>query len=797
MEMAAATLALVVGLFSGVDMDHIMDTPMLARTTQMVFVGDELLDLGDGMVLGEHEGQAVAVTEEGFALDLAGELPAGMWSVELEAIAFGRGSDSFWVEVDGERIKRPLPLPVDTLGLRVVTFRIEEAGPHTIRFVLREAPGCMVRRVELYRPSVDSPIAPMREELVGVHPRLLFTADDLDGLRARMASDAGQRFYKAPSVLTRKPPAYTAGKRNGGAFRGLSTYAFGYLMTGDEAQLAAILEWLEAATAYPHCGVDLDAEYFMEGVALTYDWLYDEIPEDLRVRVRDTIARQCREVYQASLSGSTGGGLSFQQNHFWFAHLSMIMGASAVYDEVPEAKDWLAWGWDRAERIFLTFGTDGGFHEGPSYWDYSMPTLYLLVDLYEWCTGEKIPWADQGLHGQAEFRFRHLYPGIALSASLEDSSVAISRPPRRLLLWEAKRFGDPVVMGMAEALASVSTDRFNLLCLDETIQAEDPFEHLSLARSYEDIETAFARTSWDDDATALALVSRPLGGHMWADLCDRFGIGGTGHNHPEQGHFVLFGRGQVLAADPGYTYQKLARNHNTILVDGEGQYGDGEMWPRPKPGRAHLTGMVTDGDVTIISANPASAYPDELGLQRFDRTVALAGPDLVVVCDRLRSAEPRVFSWLLHHYGEVAEGNGTWAVTRGEAQLTVAPVLPTDVAAELETYRPTYIHPTRDLTPKVDPDISLIELQSAQVTEVTFLVPLLIADAGAAAPDVECLEGVGCDAVRVGETVIAFNREVGVSMSAPTPWGEALETHARAVVCRMVGGERQVVSLEF
>ncbi len=797
MEMAAATLALVVGLFSGVDMDHIMDTPLLARTTQTVAVGAEVLELGEGMVLGEHEGEAVAVTEEGFALEFSGELPAGMWSVEFEVIAFGGGADSFWVEVDGERLKRPLALPVDAMGKRAVTVRIEEAGPHTIRFVLREAPGSMIRRVELYQPSVNSPIAPMREELVGVHPRLLFTAEDLDGLRERMASDAGQRFYKPASLLTRKPPEFKPGKRNGGSFRSLSTYAFSHLMTGDEAQLAAVIEWLEMATTYPQCGVDLDSEYFMEGVALSYDWLYDELPEDLRVRVRDTIVRQCREVYQASLGGQTGGGQSFQQNHFWFAHLSMIMGAAAVYGEVPEAEEWLAWGWDRAERIFLTFGTDGGFHEGPGYWDYSMPTLYMLVDLYEWCTGEKIPWADQGLHGQAEFRFRHLYPGMKLSAALEDTSVTSSRPSRRLLLWEAKRFGDPVVMGMAEALASVSSDRFNLLCLDDTIQAEDPFEKLSLARRYEDIETAFARTSWDDDATSLALVSRPLGGHMWAELCDRFGIGGTGHNHPEQGHFVLFGRGEVLAGDPGYTYKKETRNHNTILVDGQGQYGDGEMWPRPKPGRAHLTGMVSDGDVTIIAADPSSAYPEELGLERFDRVVALAGRDLVVVCDRLRSAEPHVFSWLLHHYGEVAEGDGTWAVTRGEAQLTVAPVLPANVVASLETYRPVYIHPTRDLTPKNDPDISLIELQSAQVTEATFLVPLLIGDAGTEAPDVERLEGAGCDAVRVGETVIAFNREAGASMSAPTPWGEELATEARAVVCRLLDGERQVVSLEF
>ena len=98
--------------------------------------------------------------------------------------------------------------------------------------------------------------------------------------------------------------------------------------------------------AAPKSGVDLDAEYFMEGVALTYDWLHDQLPPDLRTRVRDTIARQCREVYEASLDNRAGGTIAFQQNHFWFAHLSLILGAAAVYGEVPEAADWLAWAWD-------------------------------------------------------------------------------------------------------------------------------------------------------------------------------------------------------------------------------------------------------------------------------------------------------------------------------------------------------------------------------------------------------------------------------------------------------------------
>ncbi len=786
--------ALAAGPFSGVDLDNLTDTPMLARETVVEANAKQLPTFGEGMKLGERDGKQIVVTEEGFFVQFDAELAAGMYGLSVTASAPDRGTDSFWVQVDGEQLDRALTLPVGTLDKRSASVRITEPGKHGFRLVLREAAGSVLARVELYRIKSELPRAPMREELLGKHPRIFFTADDLEAMQARLDDERVQRFYVPAGALTREPPPFKPGKRNGGAYRSLGSRALSYLLEPSEEKLQPILEWLKLATTYPDCGVDLDAEYFMEGVALTYDWLYEYLPDDLRVGVRDLIARQSRKVYEASLSGHTGGGLSFQQNHFWYAHLSLALGAAAICGEVPEAEQWLAWAWDRYERIALSFSPDGGFHEGPGYWDYSMPTLYMYTDLYEWCTGLHIPAGDDGLSGQAEFIFRYLYPGFARSAALEDTSTRHGRPPIRLLLWEAKRFKDPAPMGMAELLSGgPSWLAWNLLWLDEKVEGRDPREALPLAKYYPDIETAFARTSWEDDATDVVFVSRPLGGHKWAELCAKFGLGGTGHNHPEQNHFVLFGRGEVLAVDPGYTYKKMTRNHNTVLVDGQGQYGDGEMWPRPKPGRAHITQFVTEGDITIATGDATSAYPEELGLTRFDRTLVLAGRDLVVVYDRLSDKEPRTFSWLLHHYGELAEGDGAWTITRNEAQLGVVPIMPERFEAEASTYRPQYIHPTRDLTPKENPDINLLELKAGPATEMTFLVPLLIGNAGEELAQVEDVSTDSCDAVHVGDVLVAFNRGEG-EMTVAAPWGEQLKSQASTLVARMQDGERQVVT---
>jgi hypothetical protein len=786
--------AAVVGPFSGVDLDRLRDTPMLIEQVVFAAQAGELAKLGTGTKTETRDGEQVIVTQDGFAVEFEAELTAGTYRLSVQANAPGNGADSYWAVVDGEQVSAPLTLPINTMAERSLGIPVRETGRHQVRLMLREAPGSALKSVRLSRVTNSIPRPPMRPELAGKHPRIFFTADHLAAIRARLASDQVKQFYAVPGPLTRRPPPFRPGQRNGGEYRGLCNYAFGYLMKPDEKMLQSIIPWLEMATTYPHCGVDLDAEYFMEGLALTYDWLYDEIPAELRAGVRDAIARQCRAVYEASVAGRTGGGLAFQQNHYWFAHLSMALGAAAICGEVPEAEQWLAWAWDRFERIALSFSPDGGFHEGPGYWDYSMPTLYLYTDLYEWCTGLRIPAGDDGLAGQAQFRLHHVYPGLKLSAALEDSTVSISRPPTKLLLWEAKRFKDPVAMGMAALLnRGASSDRFNLLWLDESLPSRDPREALPLAKYYPDVETVFARTAWDDGATYVAFVSRPLGGHKWAELCSRFSLGGTGHNHPEQNHFILFGRGEVLAGDPGYTYEKRTRNHNTILVDGKGQYGDGQMWPGPTPGRAHITDFVTDGDIAMVIGDAASAYPEELGLTRFERTLVLAGRDLVVVCDRLAAKEPRTFSWLLHHWGKLSGGGGRWTVTRGTAQLGIAPLLPDRVEFEHSTYRPQFVHPTRDHTPQ-EPDVNLVELKAGPTKQTTFLVPLLVGGAGDALPDVRPASTDTCDAVELSGAVVAFNR--GQSrMTVRAPWGETLQTDAKALVARMSEGKRQLVTL--
>ncbi|MBT3379608.1 MAG: DUF4962 domain-containing protein [Lentisphaerae bacterium] len=793
MGVAMAMLAAAaIGPYSGASVDNLLDTPNLELQSLWTARAEGLARLSTGAQVVEIDGQTALQTGDGFRLVVSIAAASGHCRLDVVCTAPNRGTDSFFVDLNGERLPQLLVPPVGRIGMTSITVPMPAEGKADIVLSLREGPGSRILSASLSRIAPSTVLPPMLASLRSQRPRLLLNRACLEQLRSTASTPKIQAIYTPPKSL-RKPPKYRPGKRNGSAFRRLGDHVLAYMITPVPRDLDAIMEWLEMATTYGDVGVDLDAEYFMEGIALAYDWLHGELPADLRQRLGVRIAELCGELYTASLAGKTGGGHSFQQNHYWFAHLALTLGAAALVGDNPVADQWLAWSWDRFERIALSFSTDGGFHEGPAYWDFSMPTLYMYVDLYESLTGRGVPGMDAGLAGQGTFRIHHVLPGLHESAPLEDTKVHIKTSSPALYRWEAQRFSNPVLQGAAACLSrGPSSSKLALLWYDEELNpAANPLARIPLAQHYPDIDTAFARTSWDADATYAAFVCRPLGGHRYAELCDRFGIGGTGHNHPAQGHFLLFGRGEVLAADPGYTYKKETRNHNTILVDGKGQYGDGEMWPRPQPGRAHITAFAHKNDMVVVTGDATSAYPAELGLRRFERTLVVAGPDLALVYDRLGADAPRTFSWLLHHWGESTPEGNDRVLAVGDARCRLHPLGTGELSVSEQTYRPQFIHPTRDLTPE-NADIALVQYDTAPLEQATIAMAISIGDA-TAPPEppvsIPCTNGV---AIVLDDALIAIRTGPGPMQIAPTS-GPALTSSARVVVATRRSGPAPAV----
>ena len=179
--------ALVVGTFSGVDLNHLMDTPIIGGTAVFEYEAEELAEHGTGFALEERDGRIVLVTNDaGFALSFEQEFQAGFYTLSVEAEALNNGSDSYWIVVDGEQGSQPLTLSIDAMSERSGGFEIAEDGLHTVGIILREAPGSAIAGIRARRNTITPPQEPMLPELAAEHPRLLFRSEDIRAMRVRL-----------------------------------------------------------------------------------------------------------------------------------------------------------------------------------------------------------------------------------------------------------------------------------------------------------------------------------------------------------------------------------------------------------------------------------------------------------------------------------------------------------------------------------------------------------------------------------------------------------------------------------
>ena len=167
---------------------------------------------------------------------------------------------------------------------------------------------------------------------------------------------------------------------------------------------------------------------------------------------------------------------------------------------------------------------------------------------------------------------------------------------------------------------------------------------------------ASLRSDWSVDGTFIAL---------------QCSSSGQGHQHLDQGNFLIHRGEQNLAMDCGYasalgaTLREFARGsvgHNCVLVDGKGQTRK----------RGSIPFFRTTARVGYAMADASAAYSPSLA-ERVHRHFVYIKPDILLVVDDLRAAGgPRAFSWLLHPHSWASEGLAT-VTLNGEPMVVNGP----------------------------------------------------------------------------------------------------------------------------
>lgn len=206
----------------------------------------------------------------------------------------------------------------------------------------------------------------------------------------------------------------------------------------------------------------------------------------------------------------------------------------------------------------------------------------------------------------------------------------------------------------------------DLACCSEPAKA---FDAPPPSRIFAKRGSAVLRSGWGKDATVISLRVGP-----WFN-----------HEHHDEGSFQVAAFGQTLVNEAGYAayytdphyqdYFTQAAGHNTLLIDGDafsqaafhGRYWPGFQYP-------HFSAALLGAGFDYLDADLTSAYDGRL--QSYTREYVFLKPDILVVHDRARSAEPHQFSWLLHTSGEAkVETSGAGAsIQLGDASASLTAV---------------------------------------------------------------------------------------------------------------------------
>lgn len=545
----------------------------------------------------------------------------------------------------------------------------------------------MARRFTVTDDAAPWPYPPAESFVVAnTRPRLLVSAERVPQLRRRAAEGdlqdvasellraveryAGEELVAEPETTPslapeRGPYAVHVMRTTRPPMDAMERVAFAYLLTGDEAagaeakrRILHFFSWDPQGTT-GYFGYDEPAMWVMMRGVRAYDWTWDLFTPEERELVESAMRVRAADMYRMLRR------MPFDNNPY-SSHPGRTIGflgeaAIAFYHEWEEAPEYL----DYITRIYWgvypAWGKDdGGWNEGPGYWNaYMSFGLHFVLALRE-ATG--IDLAQRPFFANTPYYGLYTTPPHGTMAPFGDGTEWLPRRHGSLIYWFSTLNRDPIIRWYAEQSgAGPGSSALGVLLNDDTIEPRPPAE-LPTARLFEGAGLVAMRTDLTAGINDVGLVMKSSP------------FGAVSHGHNDQNCFVLEAFGEALAVSTGYynyygsphhdRWTRQTRAKNGITFDG------GESQDRGW----HATGAITafvhgdDFDVAIGDATPAWGGR----LTRAVREIVHVRPGIFVIRDDLASEVPRTFEYQLHAIEQMtlrSEANEV-LITRPAASLT-------------------------------------------------------------------------------------------------------------------------------
>ncbi|MDF2926940.1 MAG: hypothetical protein K0R57_5854 [Paenibacillaceae bacterium] len=498
--------------------------------------------------------------------------------------------------------------------------------------------------------------------LEGIHPRLMLDRNWIEQRRPLLHGELADRWNRfkeqADYLAIAEPPAYYLDadihelwQRNVGD--NVASLAFAYAISGEKKYIEGAEKWALASCSYPTWGryePDLPMGHQLFGLAVFYDWCYTAMNPQAKDVVKQTLIKYSRQMFEGAKGGSFWVDWNLQ-NHMWIGICGLGTAGLALYDQVPEAMEWIELSIKKYEDVMSSLGDDGASHEGVMYWGYGISWMMRFMDVARTSLGINL-YETAWFKNTASYR---LYMGLPIDCCTASENILdfadSSRSDIDGIVYIMGKLAAEYKLGFAQWLSKEALEKkigntrnfwLSILWYDPQVEAVQPGS-LPAMRHFDDMGFVSARSDWSGKESIVAFKCGPFLGHKAVDLnsTEPFCDWGGGHVHQDTNHFTLYGAGEFLLRDDGYVY-KTTETHNTLLVNGKGQTGGDQMWFHgddllKRNAKPLIDKVVSTCDYDYMVGDGTPAYDPGLGLLQYHRHLVFVKPNILLVIDDIEA----------------------------------------------------------------------------------------------------------------------------------------------------------------
>jgi hypothetical protein len=535
------------------------------------------------------------------------------------------------------------------------------------------------------------------DSFAGIHPRMLLDSARVEILKAKIGTS--HQFIwdvvrgKADSHLSSNPRS-NPGEEDDTRADGdaIPWIALAYLMTGDVKYLNKAVNWMTTVCNYPEWDGNhsLGAGHCLMGVSLGYDWVYNSMTSSQRQTIRDRLS-----YFAPAMASNPQHKERYLSNHCQVEYAGLAAAGFALYDEITEAENWLREAYNIFNKAFQLCGNDGSSTEGHQYYGLMTEFQMHFDKMAKELLGRNFYEESEWLKNMGNFILYCTLPDFISGKCVMRYGDTTGddyhgHGPIYQLLNVASEYRNPYFQWLALEMFDRGigvTDRMgwaSLLWYDETIPSTPP-DILPIFRHFEDTGWITSRSDWGSDAIMIGFKCGPFHGHavqeLYNNMISYHGIV-NGHGHPDVNHFNIYAYGKWLAKDDGYSRPKWTNYHNTIIVNGHGQLGEGTTWfDRGAVFNAKATSRIikaaSDSALDYIIGDAQNIYKPAAGLQKFFRHFVYVKPNIIFILDELKANQPSKFEWLMHTDGGITKREtNKYTITNGDVVMDIDFLLP-------------------------------------------------------------------------------------------------------------------------